>query len=94
MKEQGIEVVGVVINVRNQADSETISEAQKFMSWYKADYLNLLPWEGFMDMLPVYGYPTTYYVDSKGQVVMEDQSGAHNTQEYKAIIKEVLAEME
>ena len=94
MKEQGIEVVGVVIDVRNQADSETISEAQKYMSWYKADYLNLVPWEGFMDTLPVYGYPTTYYIDSKGQVVMEDQSGAHDTQEYKAIIKEVLAEME
>lgn len=94
MKEQDIEVVGVVINVRNQADSETISEAQKYMSWYKADYLNLVPWEGFMDMLPVYGYPTTYYIDAKGQVVREDQSGAHNTQEYKAIIKEILAEME
>ena len=94
MKEQGIEVVGVVIDIRNQADSETISEAQKYMSWYKADYLNLVPWEGFMDTLPVYGYPTTYYIDSKGQVVMEDQSGAHDTQEYKAIIKEVLAEME
>ena len=94
MKEQNIEVVGVVIDIRDQADNETISEAQKYMSWYKADYLNLVPWEGFMDTLPVYSFPTTCYIDSKGQVVRKDESGAHDTQEYIDIIKEILAEME
>ena len=47
-----------------------------------------------MDMLPVPGYPTTYFVDLEGRVIGEPAVGARGAADYEALVDEALAALE
>jgi hypothetical protein len=44
-------------------------------------------------MLPVYGLPTTFFIDSNGQTVGEAETGYKNSAAYTVIINKILARM-
>ena len=74
-------------------ESWTIADAKEVLAWKDAHYLNLVPWDGFVDMLPVYGLPTTFFIDSNGQTVGEAETGYKNSAAYTVIINKILARM-
>ena len=53
--------------------------------------MNLIPWDGILDVLPTYAFPTTYFIDSNGQLVGEPVTSAMSSYAYESIIKERLA---
>lgn len=93
MEEKNVAVVGVVLNIQDPEDSRTIADAKEVLAWKDAHYLNLVPWDGFVDMLPVYGLPTTFFIDSNGQTVGEAETGYKNSAAYTVIINKILARM-
>ena len=94
MKEKNVAVVGLVMDIRDREDSETILEAQQILRREGAEYMNLIPWEGIDSVLTVYSFPTSYFVDSAGRIVYEDSAGSQSSYEYEQTIDKILAEME
>ena len=94
MREKNVAVVGLVMDIRDREDSETILEAQQILRREGAEYINLIPWESIDSVLPVYSFPTSYFVDSAGRIVYEDSAGSQSSYEYEQTIDKILAEME
>ena len=94
MKEKNVAVVGLVMDIRDREDSETILEAQQILRREGAEYMNLIPWEDIDSVLAVYSFPTSYFVDSAGRIVYEDSAGSQSSYEYEQTIDKILAEME
>ena len=55
--------------------------------------MNLIPWDGILDVLPTYAFPTTYFIDSNGKLVGEPVTSAMSSYAYESIIKERLADL-
>ena len=91
VSKKNVAVVGIVMDIQNPEDSETISNAKQLLADADVQYMNLIPWDGILDMLPTYAFPTTYFIDSNGQLVGEPVTSAMSSYAYESIIKERLA---
>ncbi|QUA53240.1 TlpA disulfide reductase family protein [Aristaeella lactis] len=91
VSKKNVAVVGIVMDIQNPEDSETISNAKQLIADAGVQYMNLIPWDGILDVLPTYAYPTTYFIDSSGQLVGEPVTSAMSSYAYESIIKERLA---
>ena len=94
LEEKGCGIIGMVGDIRGVDDRELIEEAKKIIEATGVTYPNVLPWDNWMDMLPVPGYPTTYFVDSEGRVIGEPAVGARGAADYEALVDEALAALE
>ena len=88
---KGCAIVGVVIDAGGDYQMEVIRAAEEIIKDTGVSYLNLLPWEGIDDQFPAQYIPTTYFVDSKGNVVGEAAVGSRGADDYEALIDEALA---
>ena len=88
--EKGCTVVGIVCDVQGIADTGQIQAAKDILEDTGVTYLNLLPWNGFDTAFPAQFIPTTYFVDSKGQIVGEAAVGSRGAEAYEALLDEVL----
>lgn len=96
MKDKGVNVVGVVMDVVNPADGsedEAIMElARKLQEKTKATYTFLKPDEsGFNGRLNgITAFPETFFVDKNGNIVGETYSGSHTYEDWKKIVEKEL----
>ena len=96
MKDKGVNVVGVVMDVVNPADGsedEAIMElARKLQEKTKATYTFLKPDEsGFNGRLNgITAFPETFFVDKNGNIVGETYSGSHTYEDWKKIMEKEL----
>lgn len=89
--DKGCGLVGVVIDAGGDYQMAVIGAAEEIIADTGVSYLNLLPWEGIDDQFPAQYIPTTYFVDSKGNVVGEAAVGSRGADDYEALIDEALA---
>lgn len=73
-------------------DAEAIESAKTLLADAQASYLVILPDETLYTQIlaNTYSYPTTYFIDSKGEIVHK-VSGAKDADTWEEIIHEVLA---
>lgn len=86
--EKGAGIVGVMADVPS-ADADTFKDAEDIVKQTGVEYTNLIPWESFEDDLAVSAVPTTFFVDSQGNIIGEPIVGAM-VDEYKRVIDEYL----
>lgn len=89
------QIIGIVTDVLNRDGSyndDQIAQAVKIATDTGADYTHLLPSPGGINDLlaDVYGVPTTYFVDSQGELVGEAVMGSQSKEDWQAIIDERL----
>ena len=91
VSKKNVAVVGIVMDIQSPDDSETIRNAKQLIADADVQYMNLIPWDGILDVLPTYAFPTTYFIDSNGKLVGEPVTSAMSSYAYESIIKERLA---
>ena len=90
LKDKNCAVVGVVIDVPSADDKTMVVTAEAVIGDTGVSYLNLVPWSGLDVDFPAQFIPTTYFVDSNGQIVGEATVGARGADDYEALVDELL----
>ena len=88
--EKDCAVVGVL---HDGTDESLIETGRSLMEQAGADYLVLQPWEGMERQIPVQAFPTTFFVNSEGEIVGETILGAE-LERYTEQLDVLLAETE
>ena len=86
---QGGQLVGLCLDAE---DDETIATAEALLSDAGAAYLNLRPMEGLNEKFPTEGYPTSFFVDSEGKLLVAPIVGAA-VDDYPVAMAEALAQV-
>ena len=71
---QGCQLVGLCIDA---TDDDVVATAEALLADAGAEYLNLRAMEGVDEIFPVQGYPTTFFVDSEGKLLVDPVVGAY-----------------
>jgi thiol-disulfide isomerase/thioredoxin len=87
--DKGAAIVGLVVDV-TEADDSKLAEAKSIVKDTGVTYVNLKAWDGFKDQLAAPGTPTTYFVDSNGNLIGDPVVGA-NVMKYRQTLDELLA---
>ncbi|MDR3231330.1 MAG: TlpA family protein disulfide reductase [Synergistaceae bacterium] len=91
---EGTQLVGIVLDVKDPKDSETISDAKNILGKTKADFLQILPVDAMRPVLgEVAAIPTTIFVNSKGQIVGGALVGSRPEKEYRSEVESILRSM-
>ena len=88
--DKGAAVAGLVVDVTETDDSK-LADAEDIVKTTGVTYLNLKAWDGSNSQLPAPGTPTTYFVDSEGNLVGDPIVGA-NVAKYRETLDGLLAE--
>ena len=87
LAEKNCQIIGIVTD----ADSEEqIAKTAEILNERGVNYVNLVPFEGMEEMLPMNAYPTSYFVDETGTLVGEAVEGAY-LERYSEVIDSILA---
>ncbi len=87
---EDVQIIGIVCDVAGKEDHEHLNLARKITGEAKVEFINIYPDETLMEILSdVSAVPTTFFVDSKGNVVGEPIIGA-DVAGYKAFVKDYL----
>ena len=86
--EKGCAIVGILYDGTDDALIET---GRSLMEQAGASYPVLQPWEGMEAQIPVQAFPTTFFVNSAGQIVGETILGA-DIASYTAQLDALLAQ--
>ena len=89
---EGGGVVGIVVDVPAD-NSKYLENAQTIIKETGVTYPNLKAWEGYDELFPHMGTPTTYFVDSKGKLIGAPVLGAQITV-YPKEMEELLSKAE
>lgn len=87
--DKGAGIVGLVVDVTESDDSK-LADANGIVKDTGVTYQNLKAWDGFGDQLSAPGTPTTYFVDSNGNLIGDPVVGA-NIMKYRQTLDELLA---
>ena len=87
--DKGAGIVGLVVDVTESEDSK-LADANGIVKDTGVTYQNLKAWDGFGDQLSAPGTPTTYFVDSNGNLIGDPVVGA-NIMKYRQTLDELLA---
>lgn len=95
--EKGVQIIGVVIDVRNSDGSFSesgIAEAKELIASTGANYLHLLPSDDLMDihLETVSSIPYTIFLDKEGNI-LDTTIGSMNKENWKKTIDSILKEM-
>ena len=83
-----------LISILFDGEEETaVNTARKILSDSSADFPVLMPWDGLTDLLPVEGYPTTFFVDGSGRLIGRPIIGAR-IDRYEPSLDALLEEMQ
>lgn len=88
--DKGAAVAGLVVDVTESDDSK-LADAEDIVKTTGVTYLNLKAWDGSNSQLPAPGTPTTYFVDSEGNLAGDPIVGA-NVAKYREALDQLLAE--
>ncbi|MCI9137826.1 MAG: TlpA family protein disulfide reductase [Lachnospiraceae bacterium] len=99
MKDQGVNVVGIVLNGRDgfgKEDEETLEKAKLLAEKTGASYPFLIPDEGYLNgrLLEINAVPETFFADREGNIVGETYSGSRSLEEWQAILEIKLKEVQ
>ncbi len=86
-RDSGVNVVGLLYDGTDEA---AVEEAGEIIADTGVTYTSILPWEGYEEMFPVQGFPTTLFIDSSGAVMTDEVVGA-DVQRYISTLDELLA---
>lgn len=93
LKDKGFDVIGIVADTVDENFTENkanIELAKTIVIQTGVKYTNLITNEGLSRILPVSAYPTTLFVNSKGNIIGEVLIGSKSKEEYKQIILSLL----
>lgn len=97
MKDQGVNIVGVVTDTVDQTgeNQEALEKAKLIRERSKAEYPFLIPDKSNFNgrLSGIQAFPETFFVDKKGQIVGETYSGSHNKKAWMEIIEKELAKV-
>lgn len=68
-------IIGMVDDVTKD-NQKNLEAAKEIISENGVTFLNICSWDGYTDLLPADGTPTTYFVDSNGKLIGTPVSGA------------------
>ena len=93
--EKGLRVVGIVCDVIDENDTETIEDAKIIYSYTGAKYTTVIPSPSinYAILDSVVSVPVTIFLDEYGCQVGQRYVGARSLEDWKAIIDSILAEM-
>lgn len=84
------QLIGIICDVENPNDLQTIEAANMILSEANADFVNLLPDESLAQYLQtVEAVPTTLFIDSNGNLIGEPVVGA-DVESYKQRVEDYL----
>ena len=86
--EKGCAIVGILYD---GTDENLLETGRSLMEQAGANYAVLQPWDSMEAQIPVQAFPTTFFVDSTGQIVGETILGADIAQ-YTAQLDTLLAQ--
>ena len=85
-----VQIIGIAADIENETDESMIRDAEDIIDAAGAEYTNLIPCDGLSSLLDsIPGYPTTYFVDSDGDIVDEPVYGS-NVSAYQYIVEQYL----
>ncbi len=90
LAEKDCAIIGIICDVQGPKDEDTIADAREIIGTTGVTYLNLLPWPQLFDVFPAMYVPTTYFVDSNGQVIGEEAVGARGADDYEGLVDGLL----
>lgn len=92
MEDQGVQVVGIVLDVAGNADEETIEKAKLLAEKTGAAYPFLIPDAGYLNgrLAGISAVPETFFVDKEGNFVGETYSGSRSFEDWKGIVEKEL----
>ena len=91
-KEKGGAIVGLVDDVWVD-NMKYLDEAKSIIEATGVTYTNLCAWDGYQNELEAVGTPTTYFVNSHGEIIGDAILGAH-PKKYKEKMEQYLSEAE
>ncbi len=92
LAEKDCAIVGVVVDVAGLEDTSRLETAREIIADTGVTYMNLFPWYTLMEAFPAQFIPTSYFVNSEGQIVGEAAIGARGADDYEALIDELLGD--
>lgn len=98
LKGRGFGVIGIAgdVYVSGTVDAKLLEKAKKIVKDAKVKYPSIVPDESLKyDSVLAYisGYPTTFFVDSKGNIVGDVITGSLTKDEFKKVIENALSKV-
>ena len=92
MEDQGVQVVGIVLDVAGNADEETIEKAKFLAEKTGAAYPFLIPDAGYLNgrLAGISAVPETFFADKEGNIVGKPYSGSRSFEDWKGIVEKEL----
>ena len=90
LADKDCQLIGIVCDVLGEQDQEHIRDAKDIIKQTGVTYTSLIPWSELAQAFPSQYIPTTYFVDSQGNVIGEALVGARSAEEYEALVDETL----
>ena len=92
MEDQGVQVVGIVLDVAGNADEETIEKAKFLGEKTGAAYPFLIPDAGYLNgrLAGISAVPETFFADKEGNIVGKTYSGSRSFEDWKGIVEKEL----
>ena len=92
MEDQGVQVLGIVLDVAGNADEETIEKAKLLAEKTGAAYPFLIPDAGYLNgrLAGISAVPETFFADKEGNIVGETYSGSRSFEDWKGIVEKEL----
>ncbi len=92
MKEQGVNVIGVVLDAADEAgnkNEEAIEKAKLLAERTGATYPFLIPDAGALNgrLKGIEAVPETFFADKEGTIVGKTYSGSHSLEDWKTIVQ-------
>ena len=92
MEDQGVQDVGIVLDVAGNADEETIEKAKLLAEKTGAAYPFLIPDAGYLNgrLAGISAVPEIFFADKEGNIVGETYSGSRSFEDWKGIVEKEL----
>ena len=98
-KDKGVQILGIVVDVVHNDQKvfmEKLETALSIIEYAKADYPHILQLQELYDLYlkNIQVIPTTFFVDSKGNIVSKEYIGSRTEDAWRTIIDKTLSEYE
>ena len=98
MKEQGVNVAGIVLDAADgsgNTDYDAVEKAKVLAEKTGVSYPFLIPDEGYLNgrLVGIAAVPETFFVDKDGNIVGETISGSRSFESWKSIVEKELEEV-
>lgn len=94
--DKGLQIVGIVCDVLDDEDTETIDTAKSIVADTGVKYVNIIPSDSLDDAIldSIISVPATIFLDENGQQIGQNYVGSRSLDGWKAVIDSILADME